>query len=123
MEWVKTDSGRYEKAEDWLAAQEEYNDSLKQSEKKKDISLSKDAVWLMTVHASKGLEFDHVFIPDCNEKVFPYGTMLEENVCEEERRIFYVAMTRAAKSLELLYLENTGSRPPSRFLNPLAKNV
>ncbi len=123
MEWVKTDSGRYEKAEDWLAAQEEYNDSLKQSEKKKDISLSKDAVWLMTVHASKGLEFDHVFIPDCNEKVFPYGKMLEENVCEEERRIFYVAMTRAAKSLELLYLENTGSRPPSRFLNPLAKNV
>ena len=123
LEWVKTDSGRYEKVEDWMAAQEEYNESLKLQEKRENMPLPKEAVWLMTVHASKGLEFDHVIIPDCNEKVFPHGKMLEETVCEEERRIFYVAMTRAAKSLELLYLDDTGSRPPSRFLNPLFGNT
>ena len=75
----------------------------------------------MTVHGAKGLEFDNVWIPDCNEKIFPHGTMPDESTVEEERRIFYVAMTRAKKSLELLYLTGTRERPrqPSRFLNPL----
>ncbi len=78
-------------------------------------------VHLLTVHGSKGLEFDNVWIPDCNEKNFPHGRMPDENRVEEERRIFYVAMTRAKKSLELLYLTGTKERPrqPSRFLNPL----
>lgn len=74
---------------------------------------------LMTVHAAKGLEFDRVFLPDCNEKVFPYGVMQEEALLEEERRIFYVAVTRAKKSLELLAVTGTPERPRqiSRFLN------
>lgn len=78
-------------------------------------------VHLLTVHGSKGLEFDNVWIPDCNEKNFPHGRMPDEKSVEEERRIFYVAMTRAKKSLELLYLTGTKERPrqPSRFLNPL----
>ncbi|MCM1540359.1 MAG: ATP-dependent helicase [Blautia sp.] len=123
LEWVRADAGRFETAKDWLAAREEYNESLKRSEKQADDSSSKEAVWLMTVHGSKGLEFDHVLIPDCNERVFPHGKMPDGEACEEERRIFYVAMTRAAKSLELLYLnDNTGSRLPSRFLNPLLKD-
>lgn len=76
---------------------------------------------LMTVHASKGLEFDKVYIPDCNEKIFPHGSMPDQETCEEERRLFYVAMTRAKESLELLYLTGTKERPrlPSRFLNQL----
>ena len=75
----------------------------------------------MTVHGSKGLEFDMVILPDCNETIFPYGRFQSDSEVEEERRIFYVAMTRAKKSLELLYLTGTGenSRPPSRFLKPL----
>lgn len=123
LEWLKEDAGRFERAEDWLAAQEEYNESLRQEQKPEDNSSHQDAVWLMTVHGAKGLEFDHVFIPDCNEGVFPHGRMPDTDACEEERRIFYVAMTRAAKSLELLYLgdKNTSSRPPSRFLNPLLR--
>lgn len=69
----------------------------------------------------KGLEFDHVWIPDCNEKTFPHGSSREPEHCEEERRIFYVAMTRAKKGLELLCLTGTRERPrfPSRFLIPL----
>ena len=120
LEWVRADAGRFERVEDWLEAQEEYNESLKSEKKQGSSSSDRDAVWLMTVHGSKGLEFDHVLIPDCNEKVFPHGKMPDIGTCEEERRIFYVAMTRAAKSLELLYLndEDTGSRLPSRFLNP-----
>lgn len=119
LEWVRADAGRFGSVDDWLTAQEDYNDSLKEA-KKQAKDPSGEVVWLMTVHGSKGLEFDHVWIPDCNEKVFPHGRMPDEDACEEERRIFYVAMTRAAKSLELLYLDdNTGSRPPSRFLNPL----
>lgn len=118
LEWVRADAGRFGSVDDWLAAQEDYNDSLKDVEKQAKAP-SGEAVWLMTVHGSKGLEFDHVWIPDCNETVFPHGRMPDEETCEEERRIFYVAMTRAAKSLELLYLDDdTGSRPPSRFLNP-----
>ena len=66
-------------------------------------------------------EFDHVWIPDCNEKTFPHGSSREPEHCEEERRIFYVAMTRAKKDLELLCLTGTAERPrfPSRFLIPL----
>lgn len=123
LEWIRADAGSFDRAEDWLEAQEEYNESLKTREKQTENALSREAVWLMTVHGSKGLEFDHVLIPDCNEKVFPHGRMPDSDVCEEERRIFYVAMTRAAKSLELLYLNDpdTGARLPSRFLNPLLR--
>ena len=128
LEWVKADAERFGDLESWMAFQEEYNGSLKQKEnqgkrKPQDQARGKEAVHLMTVHGSKGLEFDHVIIPDCNERVFPHGNLIDAETCEEERRIFYVAMTRAAKSLELLYLSdsNTGSRLPSRFLNPLLK--
>ncbi len=76
-------------------------------------------VRLMTAHASKGLEFEKVFIPDVNEGTYPHGRMLEEAALEEERRILYVAMTRAKEALELTFVAGTKERPglPSRFLN------
>ncbi len=79
------------------------------------------AVHLLTVHGSKGLEFDWVYIPDCNEKTFPRGRMPDADTVEEERRIFYVGMTRAKKRLELLCTTGTKERPRlmSRFLNPI----
>ncbi len=79
---------------------------------------------LMTVHASKGLEFNTVIIPDVNEGVFPHGNMQDEETIEEERRIFYVAMTRAAKNLYLFYINGKENKKtiPSRFLTPLLKN-
>lgn len=82
-------------------------------------------VQLMTVHAAKGLEFDRVWIGDCNERVFPHGRLQDEEALEEERRIFYVAVTRAKKSLELLYLTGTKERPrqPSRFLQPVLQSI
>lgn len=68
-----------------------------------------DAVKLMTVHASKGLEFDYVFIAGLEEDLFPHQRMNEKEVSEsqseEERRLFYVAITRARKKVFLSYAQ------------------
>ena len=69
----------------------------------------KQAVRLMTVHASKGLEFDIVFIAGLEDGLFPYQKMNDDNTTpeerEEERRLFYVALTRARKKVFLTYTE------------------
>ena len=74
---------------------------------------------IMTMHMCKGLEFDSVFLPALNEGIIPGRRCRENADFEEERRLLYVAMTRARNHLELLYV--TGSRdnprPPSRFLS------
>ena len=81
---------------------------------------------LMTVHSAKGLEFDVVFIIGLSDNVFPNGRAMEEGGLEEERRLFYVAMTRARKYLYLC--ENMGyssvtreNKYPSRFLGEVDK--
>lgn len=67
----------------------------------------RDAVTLMTIHAAKGLEFDHVFIIGMEEGLFPHArSMLEPAQLEEERRLAYVGMTRAKKKLYLTYATN-----------------
>ena len=139
LEWLKEDASRFVDVRDWKRFQEEYTRTLgqeggqayqagiqaqqnrAQENQSRAQKYQAGTVHLLTVHGSKGLEFDNVWIPDCNEKNFPHGRMPDENRVEEERRIFYVAMTRAKKSLELLYLTGTKERPrqPSRFLNPL----
>ncbi|MCH5342007.1 MAG: ATP-dependent helicase [Acetatifactor sp.] len=142
LEWLKADAGRFSSVEEWRAAQEAHNRDLEQggggwSSKKSqgtaDGSAGKNGsaeqntdktdpvIRLMTVHGAKGLEFDTVIVTDCNETVFPHGRLQTGPEIEEERRVFYVAMTRAKENLELLYLTGTGERPrlPSRFLNPL----
>lgn len=84
---------------------------------------------LMTIHASKGLEFDHVFLVGLEETMFPSGQSSSEGLerMEEERRLFYVAITRARKELHILYAQQrllygkVVFNPPSRFLNELPK--
>lgn len=74
--------------------------------------LSKGVVTLMTIHASKGLEFNQVFIAGCNEGLIPHEqSLMKNNEIEEERRLMYVAMTRARYELALTYYN-----VPSRFL-------
>lgn len=79
------------------------------------------AVKVVTMHACKGLEFDNVYIPDLNEGSIPSRFSWTSGQVEEERRLLYVAMTRARHCLTLTYLEGTDDRPaaPSRFLLPL----
>ncbi len=82
-----------------------------------------EGVHFMTMHGAKGLEFAYVCIPDANEGVIPGKRCRKKEEIEEERRLFYVAMTRAKKILDILYLKGTPEYPrlPSRFLNPLLK--
>jgi len=85
-----------------------------------------DAVKLMTVHSSKGLEFPIVFIAGLEDNIFPLSNaMMEPKLLEEERRLMYVAITRAK---DVLFLSHAHSRmtrwqtkmnPPSRFIDEL----
>jgi len=87
-----------------------------------DKEVSDEAVKLMTIHAAKGLEFDIVFIPGLEEDTFPHKRSVAENRVEEERRVAYVATTRAKDHLHLTRSKTrvTNSTPlgtvPSRFL-------
>jgi DNA helicase-2/ATP-dependent DNA helicase PcrA len=95
-----------------------------------ELKEERDAVRLMTVHAAKGLEFDYVFITGLEEGLFPHtGMSGEDRDEEEERRLFYVALTRARKKLFLtLALERTlfGSREitiPSQFITDIDESL
>lgn len=140
MEWLKADAARFSGMEEWQAAQAAHTKDLEQEKNNGQVAINRTAaakvpetenteksdteVRLMTVHGAKGLEFDTVIVADCNESVFPHGRLQIGAEIEEERRVFYVAMTRAKENLELLYLTGTKERPrlPSRFLNPLLVN-
>lgn len=88
------------------------------------------SVKLMTIHASKGLEFDYVFIPGLEQGLFPHEKMGEEKADdEEERRLMYVALTRARKKLFLSYAMTRtvyGTQTvtiPSEFLNDIPEEL
>ena len=76
-------------------------------------------VRVMTMHACKGLEFDRVYLPALNEGIIPGRRCTQPQDFEEERRLLYVAMTRARDHLELLFVTGTRENPraPSRFLS------
>lgn len=66
--------------------------------------MKKGVVNLMTVHAAKGLEFNQVFVAGCNEGLFPHErSLFSDDELAEERRLMYVAMTRARKMLTLTF--------------------
>ena len=92
---------------DWFVHMEEYKEELIEARKK---SNEEDTgVRLMTFHSSKGLEFDIVYIIDVNEGSVPYKKAKGADEIEEERRMFYVAMTRARYKLFICYCkENFG---------------
>jgi DNA helicase-2/ATP-dependent DNA helicase PcrA len=92
----------------------------------KDKDPDRDCVSLMTIHSSKGLEFPHVFIGGLEENLFPSQMALTSRAdLEEERRLFYVAITRAEKALTLCYASSRfryGSLmpcEPSRFIDEI----
>lgn len=84
-----------------------------------------DQVSLMTLHASKGLEFPHVFLIGVEENILPHQASIETDNIEEERRLTYVGITRAQKSCTLSYCTHrkrygeVAECEPSRFLNEL----
>ena len=84
-----------------------------------------NCVRLMTFHAAKGLEFPHVFMVGMEENLLPHRSSIEADNFEEERRLTYVGITRAQKTLTLTYASKRRrageweSREPSRFLSEL----
>ncbi len=81
---------------------------------------TQQGIHIMTMHMAKGLEFDTVYLPDLNEGKMPMRQARLPMELEEERRMLYVAMTRAKKSLYLLLVkEKTGKDIPSRFPLPI----
>ena len=94
------------------------------------INEQRDKVTMMTIHASKGLEFDYVFIAGLEKGLFPIERIFEEENLEEERRLFYVAMTRAQKKVVLSYARSRrrfGGEPipttKSRFIQEIPENL
>jgi DNA helicase-2/ATP-dependent DNA helicase PcrA len=93
-------------------------------------SKQSEVVSLMTVHLSKGLEFENVIIAGVEEGIFPHArTLMKESELEEERRLMYVAMTRAKKRLFITHAEerfsfgNYVANPPSRFIDEIPKDT
>ena len=94
-----------------------------------DVSTDEDTnnkVALMTVHSAKGLEFPYVYIAGCEENLFPSGGMMASKMdIEEERRLFYVAVTRAKRAVSLALASTRmrngkhESNPPSRFVREI----
>ena len=117
IETENEDLSRYERLEEAFD-QALLNDDVKQNQKQ-----ALDGITLSTIHSVKGLEFDYVFVIGLEENVFPnVRRFAETEEIEEERRIAYVAFTRARKKLFLLSAQNRllyGDRfvnRPSRFL-------
>lgn len=131
---------RYENTQELLNAIKEFTDDPEREDKNlgaflQDVALltdedrnnkSDDAVTLMTIHMAKGLEFKYVFIVGLEEELFPSQMMLSSRAdLEEERRLFYVAITRAEQKLYMSYALNRyrygrlKNCEPSRFLEEI----
>ncbi len=89
-----------------------------------------DAVVMMTIHSAKGLEFDNVYLPGLEEGLFPsFRSIGDQAEIEEERRLCYVAITRAKKKLVITYAKNrllfgqTQYNQPSRFVGELPETT
>jgi DNA helicase II / ATP-dependent DNA helicase PcrA len=95
-----------------------------------DQDAKENSVRMMSIHASKGLEFPVVFIVGCNEGLFPSWRSREQKDIEEERRLAYVGITRAGEELFMTYTEQRTNfrggmqvQEPSRFLNELPSEI
>ncbi|MEY8284519.1 ATP-dependent helicase [Lachnospiraceae bacterium 50-23] len=107
---------------DWFLHVEEYKDLILRQSGQETYG---QGVSLLTMHGAKGLEYDTVFIPGANEGVTPYKKAVMEEETEEERRLFYVAMTRAKRQLTISYVKEKNGKDmqPSRFVNELLRNL
>lgn len=112
----------YRTMDDWYRHMEEYANRLKCQSQDKQTRL--EGITLMTMHSSKGLEFKVVYIIDANDGITPHHKAQLDTDIEEERRMFYVAMTRAKDRLHVYYVkERYGRRQEmSRFITEYLKD-
>ena len=118
-DWIQERAADFRDVAELNRYADEYEDMMK-----KDATSAEDEecnVHIMTYHASKGLEFDTVILPHLNEGSVPHKRTAGEVQTEEERRMLYVAMTRAENDLYMTYVAGDKDKKhlPSRFLKPL----
>lgn len=129
---IKTLSRKYMDIKQWLkyideqaekTEQENKSDKRQSNQKNSDEKDSAGAVNIYTMHSCKGLEFKAVFIMDVCEGIIPYNKAVLDNEIEEERRLMYVAMTRAKEKLYLVYpIKRYGhDTAASRFISEIDK--
>lgn len=129
---IKTLSRKYMDIKQWLkyideqaekTEQENKSDKRQGNQKNSDEKDSAGAVNIYTMHSCKGLEFKAVFIMDVCEGIIPYNKAVLDNEIEEERRLMYVAMTRAKEKLYLVYLIKRYGHDTaaSRFISEIDK--
>lgn len=117
-EEIQQSSRRFPSTKEWFRHMEDYRRVLEQQKKE---HTQRQGVALLTMHGAKGLEFDQVFLIHSNEKCIPYKKAKTEEEIEEERRLFYVGMTRARKKLVISYVKEKNGKDmsPSRFVDEL----
>ena len=115
---VQESSKEYADIEEWFLHIENYKDMLRKTEEK---YANGKGIHLHTIHGAKGLEYDTVFILGANEGIMPYKKAKLSEETEEERRLFYVAMTRAKRQLIITYTKerNGKNMSVSRFIYEL----
>ena len=114
LDKIQEESENYKTISEWID----------KSENQKEVEvINTEGVNIITMHSSKGLEFKVVFILNVNQGIIPTSRAIREQDFEEERRVFYVAMTRAKKHLHIFLIgENLGFPvEPSMFLNEIIK--
>ncbi|MBQ6844434.1 MAG: ATP-dependent helicase [Agathobacter sp.] len=109
--------------EAWELHMQEYAQELREKAKQKNEN--PNAITLSTMHSAKGLEFLSVFIIDANEGITPYKKALLDKEIEEERRLFYVGMTRAIETLTICAVKEIHNKPAdlSRFIAEAGNHV
>ena len=112
LDFIQESTRNMKSLEEWKGYIEQYEEVLRNSGEEKE------GIHIITMHACKGLEYPVVFLPDCNEGRVPHKKAASPEEIEEERRMFYVAMTRAKYHLEILYIEDKLKKhlQKSRFL-------
>ncbi len=118
LDEIQASAKDYASVEAWYKYVAKYSLEL-QALEKAEKKTAKGRVTLSTLHGAKGLEYRHVWILDVNERVIPHEKARKPEEIEEERRLLYVGMTRAAEHLSLFHPKNRFGRDtlPSRFLS------
>lgn len=122
LEEIQERSKEFQTVAEWIKHIADYREELKeQYKKRKNRNAGEKGITLMTMHSAKGLEYDTVFVIQGNEGVMPYKKAETPAAIEEERRLFYVAMTRAKRKLIISYVKEKNGKElnPSRFVGEL----
>ncbi len=116
LEEIQESAREYRNYDAWFCHVEEYAEELEKIRMQRQEE--KKGVMLATLHSAKGLEFEEVYIVDVNEGMMPYKKATLEQEIEEERRMFYVGMTRAKKNLHLYSTKQVNHKDAeiSRFI-------